>query len=56
MVALIQVFNLALGYFVWLVYGSLAEGWIILALSVGSTALILAIEKAQEHIATAELK
>jgi hypothetical protein len=55
-IAVIQIFNLAMGYSMWLVYGSLVEGWIIPALAVGSTALILALEKAVEHIASADLR
>ena len=55
-IALIQVFNVAMGFFVWLAYGYLVSGWTIAALSVGYTVLILAIKKAQERAANAELR
>jgi hypothetical protein len=48
-IALIQVFNLAMGYFAWLAYGYLVPGWTFATLSVGYTILILAIKKAQEN-------
>ena len=54
-IVLIQVFNVAMGYFVWLAYGYLVQGWTIATLSVGYTVLILAIKKAQESAANAEL-
>jgi hypothetical protein len=50
-IALIQVFNVVIGYFVWLAYGYLVSGWTIAILSVGYTSLILAIKKAQENVA-----
>jgi hypothetical protein len=48
-IALIQVFNLAIGFFVWLSYGYLISSWTIAGLSVGCTFLILAIKRAQEN-------
>lgn len=48
-IMLIQVSNLVINYFVWLVYGDLVEGWTIVALSIGYTVLILAIKQAQEN-------
>jgi hypothetical protein len=55
-IALIQVLNIAIGYFVWLAYGYLVSGWTIAILSVGYTSLILAIKKAQEGAANSEIK
>lgn len=55
-IALIQVFNIAMGFFVWLAYGYLVSGWTIATLSVGYTVLILAIKKAQESATNAELR
>jgi hypothetical protein len=53
-VALIQVFNAAIGYFAWLAYGYAVSAETIVALSVGYTFLILAIKKAHESEANAE--
>jgi len=55
-IALIQVFNIAIDYFVWLAYGHLVSGRTIATLSIGYTALILAIKKAQESAVKVEPK
>jgi hypothetical protein len=52
-IALIQVFNVAMDYFAWLAYGYLVPGWTFAILSIGYTILVLAIKKAQENAAKA---
>ena len=55
-IMLIQVSNIVINYFVWLVYRDWVEGWTIAALSIGYTVLILVIKKAQENASKTSLK
>ena len=48
-IAVIQIFNAVMDYFMWLQYGYLVPSWTIASLSVFYTILILAIKKAQEN-------
>ncbi len=56
LIFVIQLFNLAISYFVWLSYEYIVSGWTIVALSIGYTAIILAIKNAQENQARVAFK
>jgi hypothetical protein len=47
-IALIQIFNAAMDYFMWAAYGYLVPSWTIATISLGYLILIFAINKAQE--------
>ena len=47
-IALIQIFNAFMDYFMWVAYGFLVPSWTIATISIGYIILIFAIKKAQE--------
>jgi hypothetical protein len=47
-IALIQIFNAVMDYFMWVAYGFLVPSWTLATLSVGYLVLVFAIKRAQE--------